>query len=204
MPQNTKLTIATILFEDFETLDVFGPIEVFGRLPDHFTPEFYSIAGGVVTSAHRVPVVTRQLSELSVNDYVLFIPGGIGTRSLVNDGEFTDKVAKLADKAKYIVTVCTGSVLFSKTLRLDGKRATSNKRAFAWAIKESPRVDWIKKSRWVRDGNIYTSSGVSAGIDMALGFISDLLGHDVAMKESTLIEYDWKDDPGWDPFAELH
>lgn len=202
--KNEILTIATILFENFETLDVFGPIEVLGNFPETLKPEFYSATGGVVMSAQKVPVVTISFGEIKSKSYALLIPGGIGTRDLVNDRDFVDNLSKLARNAKYILTVCTGAVLFSKTGMLDGKRATSNKRAFSWALKESPKVNWVKKARWVKDGNIYTSSGVSAGIDLAFGFISDLLGHDVAMKESTVIEYDWKDDPAWDPFAELY
>ena len=198
------LTIATILFENFETLDVFGPIEVLGRFPEYFDPEFYSTTGGVVTSTQKVPVVTRPIYEFQKEDYAILIPGGIGTRTLVEDRNTVGSLAELAREAEYILTVCTGSVLFSKTGLLDGKRATSNKRAFSWATKESPKVNWIKKSRWVRDGNSYTSSGVSAGIDLAFGFVSDLLGHDIAMRESAVIEYDWKDDPAWDTFSELY
>ena len=203
-PKNAMLTIAAILFENFETLDVFGPIEVLGRFPEKFKPEFYSVNGGVVLSTQKVPVVTKSFGQLDSRSYALLIPGGIGTRDLVNDRDYVGSLSKLARDAEYILTVCAGSVLFSKTGMLDGKRATSNKRAFSWALRESPKVNWVKKARWVKDGSIYTSSGVSAGIDLAFGFISDLLGHDVAMKESTIIEYDWKDDPGWDPFAEMY
>jgi transcriptional regulator GlxA family with amidase domain len=110
----------------------------------------------------------------------------------------------LAKNAEFIFTVCTGSILFSKTGLLDGKKATSNKRVFSLTSKESPDVNWIKKARWVKDGNIYTSSGISAGIDMALGFISDLLGYPIAKQQSNEIEYDWKEDPDWDPFSELY
>ncbi len=203
-PNNKMLTIAAILFDNFETLDVFGPIEVLGRFPEKLKPEFYSMNGGIITSAQKAPVVTNSFAQIAPNNYALLIPGGIGTRDLVNDRDFIGSLSRLAGNAAYILTVCTGSVLFSKTGLLNGKRATSNKRAFSWALKESPKVNWVKKSRWVKDGNIYSSSGVSAGIDLAFGFISDLLGHNVAMKESTVIEYDWKDDPGWDPFAELY
>ena len=197
-------TIVTILFDDFETLDVFGPIEVLGRLPQHFKLEFYSVNGGIVTSSHRVQVVTKTFSELQTEAYILLIPGGVGIRGLVHNVDFINKLAELAKKAEFILTVCTGSLLFSKTGLLDGKRATSNKRVFAWTQKESPHVQWIKKSRWVRDGNIYTSSGVSAGIDMALGFISDLIGYDTAKQQSNEIEYEWKEDPEWDPFSDLY
>ena len=198
------LKIVTVLFNNFETLDVFGPIEVFGRFPASLDPGFYSADGGIVTSSHKVPVVTESFPSEFKEEYALLVPGGIGTRTLVKDREFVNTLKQLGKNAKFVLTVCTGSALFSKTGLLDGRKATSNKRAFSWALTESPRVNWVKKARWVKDENIYTSSGVSAGIDMAFGFISDLLGHDVAMKESTAIEYDWKDDPKWDPFAELY
>lgn len=198
------LKVITVLFDNFETLDVFGPIEVLGRFPSQLDPGFYSLNGGVVTSAHKVPVVTEPFPKNMEEEYILFIPGGIGTRELVKQEKFIKALAALAKNAKFVLTVCTGAALLSKTGMLDGKKATSNKRAFKWVRQQSLKVDWVKKARWVNDGNIYTSSGVSAGIDMAFGFISDLLGHDIAMNESTAIEYDWKDDPKWDPFAELY
>lgn len=196
--------IITILFPDFETLDVFGPIEVLGRLKDDFHPQFYSRDGGIIVSSQEVPVLTKPISEINSDNYILFIPGGNGTRSLVGNVEFINILKTLSKKAEYILTVCTGSILFSKTGLLNGKRATSNKRAFQWTGKESPDVNWVKKARWINDGNIYTSSGVSAGIDMVLGFIADLLGKETARRQSVEIEYDWKDDPSRDPFSELY
>ncbi len=197
-------TIAAILFNDFETLDVFGPIEVFGRLTEHFWPEFYSVTGGIVTSSQRVQVATQALSDLRPEKYILLIPGGAGVKNILHDKGYINILTELARNAEFVLTVCTGSILFSKTGLLDGKKATSNKRLFAWAQKESPNVLWIKKSRWVRDANIYTSSGVSAGIDMALGFISDLIGYDIAKQQSNEIEYEWKENNEWDPFSNLY
>jgi putative intracellular protease/amidase len=196
--------IMTILFNDFETLDAFGPIEILGRMPQHFNPEFYSFDGGIVTSSQKVQTATKAFSEMHSESYIMLIPGGVGTRNLIKDNRFIDKIAQFAAKAEFIMTVCTGSILFSKTGLLDGKRATSNKRVFAWTQKESPNVQWIKKARWIKDGNIYTSSGVSAGIDMTLGFISDIIGHETAKQQSIEIEYNWNENPEWDPFAELY
>jgi transcriptional regulator GlxA family with amidase domain len=122
----------------------------------------------------------------------------------LKDSNFINKIAELSKTAEYIMTICTGSTLFSKTGLLDGKKATSNKRMFSWTHKETPNVQWIKKARWVRDGNIYTSSGVSAGIDMTLGFISDLFGRDLAKQQSNEIEYNWEENPEHDPFSELY
>ncbi len=194
----------TILFQNFETLDVFGPVEIMGRLKDHFNLQFVSQTGGIITSTQNVPVVTETLAGLSGAGNILLIPGGLGVANLLKDDQFVNDMKSLALKAEYILTVCTGSILFSKTGLLNGKKATANKRLFSWAIQESPEVVWIKKARWVKDGNIYTSSGVSAGMDMTFGFIADLLGHDVAKQNSIEIEYDWKEDAGWDPFADLY
>jgi len=195
--------VVTILYNDFETLDVFGPIEVFGRVPEQFNPVFYSLAGGIVTSAQKVPVMTQSLRELKSSRYILFIPGGTGARDEVNNDAFVAAIGSLAKNAEYILTVCTGSILLSRTGLLDGKRATSNKKAFAWT-RTAPAVTWVKKARWIKDGTMYTSSGVSAGIDMALGFIADTLGHDLAEQVSRDIEYSWSEDPSRDPFADLY
>lgn len=196
--------VITILFNNFETLDVFGPVEILGRLKEHFNVQFYSRDGGVITSSQNVPVVTGSMSGIDSSRYIVLVPGGIGTRELVNDEKFIGDLAILSKGADYILTVCTGSILFSKTGLLNGRKATSNKRVFPWTAKESPDVIWTRKARWVRDGNIYTSSGVSAGMDMTLGFVADLLGYDVAKQQSIEIEYDWKEDSGWDPFSEMY
>lgn len=114
-------------------------------------------------------------------NYTLIIPGGIGVRELVKNEIFLNHLKLISNKAEYILTICTGSILLSKTGLLNNKRATTNKRIFTWT-REFPDVFWVKKARWINDGNIYTSSGVSAGIDMTLGFIADLLGYEVAKK----------------------
>lgn len=198
------INFAAVVFDGFETLDLFGPVEVFGRLEEDFAINLYSEHGGIITSSQKVQVMTEPMNKIGDLPYILFIPGGIGTRDLVRDERFIDRLKTLAEDAEFILTVCTGSILFSKTGILNGKKATSNKRVFNWGPAESPGVNWIKKARWIRDGNIYTSSGVSAGIDMSLGFISDIIGHETAEKISTGIEYCWNDDSGADPFAEIY
>jgi transcriptional regulator GlxA family with amidase domain len=195
--------VVTILYNDFETLDVFGPIEVLGRLPEQFNPMFYSLDGGIVTSTQKVPVMTKPLSELKSSAYILVIPGGIGASDRVNDERFVAEIRSLAGNAEFILTVCTGSILLARTGILKGRQATSNKRAFA-RTQMFPGIIWIKKARWVRDGIIYSSSGVSAGTDMALGFVADLLGRPAAHQVSRETEYVWNEDPGYDPFADLY
>jgi transcriptional regulator GlxA family with amidase domain len=84
---------------------------------------------------------------------------------------------------------------------LNGKNATSNKLSWDWVISQNEEVLWKSKARWVVDGKYYTSSGVSAGIDMALGFIADRLGNQAAKAVSAAIEYVWNEDKDCDPFA---
>jgi putative intracellular protease/amidase len=196
--------VITLLYDNFETLDAFGPIEILGRLKEHFRIQLISQKGGIITSSQNVRIVTQSISEIYPANYILLIPGGIGVIELVKNKIFINSLKSLSQKAQYTLTVCTGSILFSKTGLLNGKKATSNKRLFPWAAKESPEVIWIKKARWTKDGNIYTSSGVSAGMDMTLGFVADRLGYDIAKQQSFEIEYDWKEDATWDPFSDVY
>jgi transcriptional regulator GlxA family with amidase domain len=84
---------------------------------------------------------------------------------------------------------------------LDGLRATSNKRVFHFAEAMGPRVHWQRRARWVHDGRYWTSSGVTAGMDMALAIIAQLCGRDVALETASGAEYLWRETPGDDPFA---
>ena len=102
------------------------------------------------------------------------------------------------------VSVCTGSALLAKAGLLDGLRATSNKRAFEWVMAQGPQVTWIRKARWVKDGRFWTSSGISAGIDMTLGLISHLLGRERSLEVARRAEYLWNEDRNDDPFSLEH
>lgn len=192
------MNINVILFSDFETLDVFGPVEVFGKV-ENYTIEYYSQQGGSISNKDGLKIETQKIDNIKIND-VLFIPGGSGTRTEVDNTEFLSNIRVLAEKSRYVLTVCTGSALLARTGLLDGKKATSNKRAFDWVKSNSYKVNWIQQARWIIDGKYYTSSGVSAGIDMALGFISDLLGKDIAEAIAFRIEYNWQSDKEHDDF----
>lgn len=191
-----------ILFNGFETLDVFGPVEVIGRLSQHYKIEFYSVNGGVVRSTQNVRIETLPISDIEKTD-ILLIPGGIGTRTEVNNKELIQYIKELSMGAQFVLTVCTGSALLAKTGLLKNLKATTNKRAFEWVVEQDKEVQWIRKARWVNDGKYYTSSGVSAGMDMTLGFASDMLGIEVAERLAKGIEYIWNRDKDNDPFCVL-
>lgn len=193
-----------LLFDKFETLDVFGPVEVFGRLPDIFELNFISVNGEIIESSQNVRVETNLYENKNNIEKILFVPGGSGTREKVNDANFTEFIRKMAIQSKYILSVCTGSALLAKAGILNRKRATSNKRSFKWVVEQGKDVYWVKESRWVNDDEIYTSSGVSAGIDMVLGFIGDLFGKEKALEISNEIEYIWNENSEYDPFAKMY
>jgi len=193
-----KVTISIILFENFEPLDVFGPVEVFGKY-EQVEMRFISMDGGLVKARTGVEVNTSKWNIENFED-ILLVPGGQGTRMLVNNEDFISLLRKFIDKSEYCLSVCTGSALLAKTGALNGITATSNKRAMEWVTSVGADVNWKKKARWCKDGKYYTSSGVSAGIDMALSFMADLYGKNLAENVANQIEYIWNSNSNDDPF----
>ena len=191
--------INCVLFNDFETLDLFGPVEVFGTIKK-WKINYFSIEGGNIKNNDNVQIITEKIDKIENYD-ILLLPGGIGTRTLVNDVEFISKLREAAEKSLWCLTVCTGSALLAKTGLLDNYEATSNKTAFEWVKSINENVKWKQKARWVVDGKYYTSSGVSAGIDMSLGFICDRFGEDAAKSTAKIIEYEWHNNKDNDIFA---
>jgi transcriptional regulator GlxA family with amidase domain len=134
----------------------------------------------------------------------LLVPGGAGVRFEVNNLDLLNAIQRLSKDANFILSVCTGSALLAKAGILDEKEATTNKRLYDWVTQQGTRVKWIKKARWVKAGNIYTSSGVSAGIDMSLGFIADNFGIETAEGIARTIEYAWNKNSEEDIFSTLY
>lgn len=199
-----KKKLGMILFEGFELLDVFGPLEMFGMLKDRV--EIILIAeraGPVKSGAGPAALADVAFADAPRLDIVM-IPGGIGTRREVNNAAFLDAVAGLATDAPQVATICTGSGVLAKTGLLDGIRATSNKMAWKWATAQSANVLWTPRARWVEDGKYVSSSGVSAGTDMALGLIARIYGKDMARWVANRAEYRWNEDAGDDPFAAMN
>ena len=112
-----------------------------------------------------------------------------------------NSIIKVSEHSRYVHTICTGSALLAKTGLLDGLSATSNKRAFDWVISQGEKVNWRRQARWMVDGKYFTSSGVSAGMDMTLGFLEARHGLEFARRVALEIEYNWQEDKDLDPFA---
>ena len=130
---------------------------------------------------------------------VLIVPGGVGVRGDV--AEEIEFVTKMYPSLKAVLSVCTGATILARAGVLDGRRATTNKRAYKWATSTGPNVNWAAKARWVVDGNIVTSSGISAGIDASYAFVALHYGDDIAESLADSAEYVRWMDPEHDPFS---
>lgn len=196
--------IGALVFPNFELLDMFGPLEMFALMDDEVEVTMIGQNGGVVCGRGG----PKTQCDLSYDDDAAFdmllVPGGAGTREEVTNPVTLNWLRAQSEKTELVMTVCTGSTLLSATGLLDRRRATTNKRSFEWATSHGPNVDWVKQARWVEDGKYFTSSGVSAGMDMALTVIAQKFGLEAAESTAIRAEYDWHRDADYDPFAKIH
>ncbi len=196
--------LGVVLYPGFELLDVFGPLEMFGNMPGVVEVAMVAQRQGPVASAQGPSVVAEHGFPDCPPLNLILVPGGIGTGAEVNNPVMVDWLRQRVATAEVAMTVCTGTALFARAGVLDGRRATTNKMMFRWVAEQGPNVEWIKQARWVEDGKFVTSSGVSAGIDMALAVIAQLNGPEISKALATATEYEWHQDAAWDPFAKIH
>lgn len=196
-------TIAALVFPGFETLDYFGPIEMLGGYGKETQIITVAKTPDPVASVHgqRI-VVDKVLSEKTDYD-LLLVPGGDSALEVGKDAEQLQWLRDVSDQAERVMGVCTGTILLGMAGVLDGRRATTNKMDFTSTVHLAPAVDWVKEARWVQEGKFYTSSGVSAGMDMALAVMADLFGTEFAERMAIGTEYEWHKDATRDPFAKL-
>ena len=190
---SAPFTVGIVLFPDAEELDWAGPYEVFGMAIK--TVE----NARVVTIAERPDPVPgfnglRVLPDYTFADApeldLVLVPGGQGTRKEIDNPAMTDWLAKIAPRCQWVTSVCTGALL------LHGAGLTRNKRITThWGFVEQLRerasdATVLEKVRYVRDGNLVTAAGVSAGIDMSLWLVGQIWGVDHARGTQRFMEYD--------------
>ncbi len=195
------LSIGVVLFDGFELLDVFGPLEMLGMFPNVFSISLIAPEHKIISSRQGPKSLCDYTFNDEINFDVIFVPGGIGTRREVNNAVMTDWLLEKSSTATYVMSVCTGSALLAKAGVLNGIKATTNKRAYDWAIAQGKDVLWQPVARWVEDQNCFTSSGISAGIDMSLAFIEKVIDRKASEKAALDAEYIWNDNPNTDPFS---
>jgi len=201
---NKTYTVGVVIFDHFELLDVFGPLEMLGMYPETFQLHMVAEQSGAIASAQGPSsMIDASFSDGHQYD-ILLVPGGQGTRTQVNNSVMLDWLQTQSANAHYVTSVCTGSAVLAKAGLLDGRRATSNKLNFSFVASQGSNVQWQKQARWVEDGKFFTSSGVSAGIDMSLALIANVLDEAAAEQAAIWAEYEWHRDADWDPFAKIH
>ncbi|KAH7160744.1 DJ-1/PfpI family protein [Dactylonectria macrodidyma] len=207
-----------VVFQAFELLDVFGPLEALGMLAKLYQLNLYIIAESLdlvstqpksaamnaLNSSFFPQIQPTHTWATAPDDVdVLIIPGGLGTRSPYLT-ELIEYVKTTYPKLQYLISICTGASIVAKAGVLDGRRATTNKASWASTIASSSEVEWVSHARWVVDGNVWTSSGISAGIDATLAFIESIYGSDNATYIANMMEYERHTNSSWDPFADLY
>ncbi|MEJ2410702.1 MAG: DJ-1/PfpI family protein [Novosphingobium sp.] len=177
------LTVFAI-YPGMTQLDFTGPHQFLSRLPNSETL-VASPAGGEITSGGLIFAHTLRLAEISACDLIC-VPGGVNAAEMALDEEFTGEIRRLAASARYVTSVCTGSLILGAAGLLVGKRAACH---WAWrdllthfgAIPDPGRV--------VRDGHVITGGGVTAGIDFALTILAEIAGPEVAQTLQLGLEY---------------
>jgi transcriptional regulator GlxA family with amidase domain len=178
-------TIVFAVFPDLTQLDFTGPYEVLSRLPRSRTI-VASVPGGMIASERGLAFETTRLADVETCNLIC-VPGGAGVNPMINDAAFIGELQRLAATATYVTSVCTGALLLGAAGLLKGKRATTH-----WAYHDilptfgaTPVAE-----RVVRDGNVITGGGITAGIDFGLSVAAELAGDDVAQAIQLMLEYD--------------
>ncbi|KAK2798524.1 hypothetical protein FQN51_007681 [Onygenales sp. PD_10] len=220
------LSIGYVVYPGAELLDIFGPLEILFHTSREYkmTLSMIGKTTGPVAARyppHKMPgsdmileysqwisasyIATHTPQDAPALD-ILIVPGGVGNMALDSAGDtwIEDFVKLRYDQVDYLASICTGSENLARSGVLDGRKATTNKNAWERVVKNGPKVHWVPSARWVQDGNIWTSSGVAAGIDMTYALLKHIYGTEKLDTIMNGIEYAPHTDPHWDPFSVVH
>lgn len=189
-----KRMVGIFIFNDVELLDFCGPFEVFsvaGSLLESHPLEVLTVAQTLdhIYTRGNLLVQPAHSFENCPDLDILLIPGGMGTRPLLNEPLVLDWIRMMAGKVELLLSVCTGSLLLAKAGLLDKVAATSHHGALDLLGQIAPEVRVVRAKRFVDTGKIITSAGISAGIDMSLHVIFRLFGPEAVKIVTTEMEY---------------
>lgn len=197
-----KATLGAILFEDFELLDLYGPLEMFGNIGPALEIVTIAEEKGAVRSAQGPSTLAEHSFDDAPNLDMILLPGGYGTFAEAENPAMLGFLKDQSSNADVVMSVCSGSGVLAHAGLLDGRKATSNKLFFTAITNGANDVDWQQNARWVEDGKFFTSSGVSAGTDMSLAVIAKCYGAERAESVAVMTEYEWQSDANNDAFAQ--
>ncbi len=195
--------VGILIFPEVEVLDFCGPFEVFSatrldesRRRDEVSPfEVVLIAASIhpIKATGGLRVIPDYDLENCPHLDLLIVPGGWGTRALVNDDRAVRWIRERAALAEVTASVCTGSFLLGQAGLLEGLHATTHWQSLDRMEQTFPRISVVRDQHVVEEGAVFTSAGISAGIDMALRVIAKLHGETVARATARYMEYTYPD-----------
>ncbi|TQV81685.1 DJ-1/PfpI family protein [Denitrobaculum tricleocarpae] len=187
------MQIGILLFDRVEELDFVGPYEILAaaedRRPEDIQVKTYALDQLEVTCNKRMKVVAHALCADAPQLDVMLVPGGNGSRLAAENGEMIAWIQKQAAGAKWVTSVCTGARILQAAGLIDGKRITTFHDAIPELRAAGRAADVLDDVRYVQDGNLVTSAGVSAGIDMTLWLLGQLTSPAFAREVQAYVEY---------------
>lgn len=185
-------SVGIIAFDGVEELDLVGPWEVFqgARKLDNnsFVCEIVSINGKPVAASKGMTFGVHATLTQKAYD-ILILPGGRGSHEQVADPAFLNTLTRLAEKAVWVCSICTGALVLAQAGLLQGRCCTTY-HSYLDALEQSGKTGRVMRdARYIRDGNVLTSAGISAGIDMSLWLVGELQGEEFARRVQQYIEY---------------
>lgn len=192
-------TVGILIFPDVEVLDFAGPFEVFSvtRLNEDHRREEPSPFEVKLIAEKSEPIIAsgglRVLPDFDLDDCppldILVVPGGWGTRKEIENKRLIDWIGRVGNEVETLTSVCTGSMLLGRAGLLDGLSATTHWRALDWMRDSFSTVKVESELHVVENGRVFTSAGISAGIDMALLVVNRYCGEAVARTTARHMEY---------------
>lgn len=193
---NKVFNLGILIFNDVEELDFVGPLQVFHVANDAagtvaFRVFTVSLGNKNITAVNNMQVVADYTKTECPAIDILLIPGGIGRKAIMTDPSVLDWVNTQYKKIDLLLSVCTGAFILGHAGLLKYKEATTNMQCYSEFRQAFPDTHLKEGVKYVKDGNIVTSGGISAGINMSLFVVGELLGSATATKTADLMEYDY-------------
>ncbi len=192
-----KRNLAILIFDDVEVLDFAGPFEVFAVTSELNNYEPFNVFLVAETqrtfkAVNGLQVVPNYEISNCPNPDILVVPGGVGTRTQMNNQRLITWIQQVSDRAELVMSICTGARLLAKAGLLDGLEITTHHEAYDELRQIVPTAIVNERKRYIDQGKILTTGGISAGIDGSLYVVDKLLGREIARKTAIYMEYDWQ------------
>ncbi len=196
-----RRNLAILLFDQVEVLDFAGPFEVFAvadELAEKNLFRVFTVAEtpGTIRTNHGMKIVPEHTFESAPVPDILIVPGGFGTRALLNKPSVLEWIRTRAKRAEIVAAVCTGALVLAKAGLLAGQPATTHYLNLGLLRELAPTADVREDRRFLDNGHLATSAGISAGIDLSLHLVARLHGVSVAEETARYMEYHWRNDGG--------